>query len=60
MLTYEELKRINAERKQDYEAFKAKHEKRMAKLEKKKQELQAEYDRLRNLIYGVTVKMTVL
>lgn len=60
MLTHEELKRINAERKKDYEAFKARHEKRMAKLEKRERELKAEYDRLQNLIYGVTVKMTVL
>ncbi len=28
MLSYEELRRINAERKKDYEAFKAKHEKK--------------------------------
>lgn len=59
MLTYEELRRINAERKKDYEDFKAKHNKRMAKLEKKEQELIKEYERLRNLIFGVTVKMTV-
>lgn len=59
MLTYEELRRINAERKNDYEAFKAKHDKRMAKLEKKEQELKAEYNRLKNLVFGVTVKMTV-
>lgn len=59
MLTYEELRRINAERKKDYETFRAKHEKRMAKLEEKEQELRKEYYRLRNLAYGVTVKMTV-
>lgn len=59
MLPYEELKRINSERKQDYKSFKAKHEKRMAKLEKKRQELQAEYNRLQKLVYGTTVKMTV-
>ncbi|WP_419545765.1 hypothetical protein [Odoribacter laneus] len=59
MLTYEELRRINAERKKDYEDFKAKHNKRMAKLEKKEQELIKEYERLRNLVFGVTVKMTV-
>lgn len=59
MLTYEELHRINAERKKDYEAFKAKHEKRMARLEKKEQELNKEYDRLKKLVFGVTVKMTV-
>lgn len=59
MLTYEELNKINSERKQDYESFKAKHEKRMTKLEKKRQELQAEYNRLQKLVYGTTVKMTV-
>lgn len=59
MMTYEELRRINAERKRDYEAFKAEHEKRMAKLEQKEQELRKEYYRLRNLVYGATVKMTV-
>lgn len=58
MKTYEELRKINAERKKDYEAFKAKHEKRMAKLEKKEQELNKEYERLKNLVFGVTVKMT--
>lgn len=59
MLTYEELRKINAERKKDYEAFRVKHEKRMATLEQKEQELRKEYYRLRNLAYGVTVKMTV-
>ena len=59
MLTYEELKRINAERKQDYEAFKAKHNKRMERLQKKEQELNKEYERLMNLVFGTTVKMTV-
>ena len=60
MLTYEELKRINAERKKEYDTFKAKHEKRMARLEKKERELRDEYERLMHLKYGVTVKMTVL
>lgn len=59
MLTYEELKRINAERKKDYEDFKAKHEKRMARLEKKEQELRDEYKRLFNIVYRIPVKMTV-
>lgn len=59
MLTYEELRRINAERKKDYEAFKAKHEKRMARLEKKEQELNKEYRRLMNLVFDSPVKMTV-
>lgn len=39
MMTYEELRRINAERKRDYEAFKAEHEKRMSKLEERKKRL---------------------
>lgn len=59
MLNYEELKRINAERKKDYEAFKAKHEKRMAKLEKQEEELNKEYRRLMNLVFGSPVKMIV-
>lgn len=59
MLTYEELKRINAERKKDYEDFKAKHEKRMARLEKKEQELRDEYKRLFDIVYRIPVKMTV-
>ena len=59
MLSYEELRSITNERKKDYEDFKAKHNKRMAKLEKKEQELIKEYERLRNLVFGVTVKMTV-
>lgn len=60
MLTYEELRKINAERKKDYEEFKAKHEKRMVRLEKKSQKLLTEYNRLRSLVSGVTVKMDVL
>ena len=59
MAAHEELRQTNAERKKDYEDFKAKHNKRMAKLEKKEQELIKEYERLRNLVFGVTVKMTV-
>lgn len=59
MLTYEELKRINAERKKDYEDFKAKHEKRMARLERKEQELRDEYKRLFDIVYRIPVKMTV-
>lgn len=59
MLTYEELRRINAERKKDYEAFKAKHEKKMRLLDKKEQKLNKEYKRLLDLLYGTTVKMTV-
>lgn len=59
MLTYEELRKINAERKKDYEAFKAQHEARMEKLEKKRQKLQEEYNRLKNLLNGTTVKMSV-
>lgn len=59
MLSYEELCRINAERKKDYEAFKAKHEKRMEKLNKKEEKLRTEYERLKNIVYGTTDKMTV-
>lgn len=60
MLSYEELCRINAERKKDYEDFKARHKERMAKLEKKEQELRDEYKRLFNIVYRIPVKMTVL
>lgn len=59
MLTYEELRRINAERRKDYEVFKAEHEKRMAKLEKREKELKSECTRLENIVYGVTAKMDV-
>lgn len=59
MLTYEELRRINAGRKKDYDDFKAKHDKRMAKLEKKEQELRKEHSLLLNLLYGTPVKMTL-
>lgn len=59
MMTYEELRRINAERKKDYEDFKAKHDKKMRMLEKKEQKLNKEYKRLLDLSYGTTVKMTV-
>lgn len=59
MLTYEELRRINTERKKDYEAFRANHEKRMAKLEERKKRLQSECTWLENIVYGATVKMDI-
>lgn len=59
MLTYEELKRINAERKQEYEEFKARHKEIMERLEIREQKLREEYNRLYNTLYGVKVKMSV-
>lgn len=59
MLTYEELKRINAERRKEYEMFKARHQKIMNELDQKEKRLNDEYNHLKNLIYGITIKMTV-
>lgn len=59
MLTYEELKRINSERKQEYEEFKARHKEIMKRLEIREQKLREEYNRLCNTLYGVKVKMSV-